>query len=170
MLIQQLRKHFPARFPEWINAGIMATWGAYMILHPEMFTQPATRLVLAGLSDVMWINYPPAAFWGLITLFVGTIRACALFINGAYRRTPLIRMATSAVSAFVWSQVVIGLMKTGIPNVEMVVYAWLVVMDIASAYRAGVDVAIAESQRKQSTTRIEGRGRFHSDSASGVHG
>lgn len=167
MLIQQLRKHFPARFPEWTNSGIMASWGAYVVLHPEIFEQPATRAVLSGLAELTWFGYPPASFWGLITLLVGVIRACALFINGAYSRTPMIRLATSAASAFVWAQIVIGLWKTGIPNVGLVVYSGLVVIDIVSAYRAGLDTAVAEGERRLSAgTRTNNRGGSNRDSNS----
>lgn len=161
MLISQLKYHFPARFPEWMNAGIMASWGAYVLLHQDIFTRPPTSYLFAGLTNWSMAGYEPAAVWGVLTLVVGLIRACALFVNGAYSRTPVIRLATSAFSAFVWSQIVIGLWKTGIPNVGLVVYGWLVVIDMASAYRAGLDAAMAEESRRASLQTREGsRGRF----------
>jgi hypothetical protein len=164
MLIQSLKQHFPARFPEWVNSGILASWGAYVLLHPELFTQEATRHIFAGMAEMVWVDYPPSVVWGLTAFVVGTIRAVALFINGAYSRTPLVRLATSAVSAFVWAQVVIGLF--GVVNAGLIIYSWLVVIDIASAYRAGVDVAIAEKHRRDSRLR-RGIGRVdHSEYSS----
>lgn len=140
MLIQEMRKHFPARMPEWINAGIMATWGAFAVLHPELFD---------GL--VFWWTWTPigepTAFWGLVIFAVGMIRAAALFVNGAYSRTPLIRLGASAISAFVWTQVFVGMWDAN--SRTIIILPWLLVMDLISGYRAGMDVALAEARRRQ---------------------
>lgn len=148
MLIQSLKQHFPARFPEWMMAGIMATWGAYIVLHPHLFTDPQTRPLFQGLADMVWVTgWDPAGVWGGASLVVGLLRACALFVNGAYARTPLVRLATSFISAFIWTQVAIGLARTGIPNTGLVTYSWLVIVDLASAYRAATDAVLAENNR-----------------------
>lgn len=93
-----------------------------------------------------WINLNPESVWGFVAFSVGMARLLALFINGAWARTPLIRLATAAISAFVWTQVVIGLFA--VPNTGLVVYPWLVVIDLVAAYRAGRDAAVAEMHRK----------------------
>lgn len=146
LLIHKLKTHFPARFPEWINSGILISWGAYLILHPEVFTQEATRQIFAGMAAMVWIDAPAFAVWGLVAMTVGFVRATALFVNGAYSRTPIVRLITSALSAFVWAQVLIGMM--GIPNVGLIIYGWLVIMDLTSAYRASMDAAIADRLQK----------------------
>lgn len=159
MIIVSLKQHFPARWPEWFMAGMAFSWGAYLTLHPEVFTNPATRVPLSGLA-AMAGNFPPAALWGLVTVMLGMVRAAALFVNGAFSRTPLIRLMMSFASAFVWTQVCIGLWKSGVPNTGMVVYAGLVVMDIMSAYRATTDTVFAEKVRhdlKQGQRRVERR-------------
>jgi len=46
MLIQSLKQHFPARFPEWMMAGMLSSWGAYVVLHPELFTDPRSTTAL----------------------------------------------------------------------------------------------------------------------------
>lgn len=150
MLVTQLKHHFPARFPEWMNSGIMASWGAYVLLHPDVFSNSPSSYPMAGLESWTFNGYPTGTVWGIITLVVGIVRACALFVNGAYSRTPMIRLTASAVSAFVWSQLIIGLLETGISNVNVVVYSWLLIIDVASAYRAGMDTAIAEESRRAS--------------------
>lgn len=157
MLIVELRKHFPARWPEWFMAGLSFMWGSYVALHPQIFVQPESRVMLSGLTQMAG-SFPPAAVWGLSAVTLGLIRGAALFINGSYTRTPMIRLLMSFLSAFVWTQVVIGLLKTGVPNMGLVVYAGLVVMDIVSAYRAATDTVFAEKVRHDSKQE-ERRGR-----------
>lgn len=157
MLIVSLKQHFPARWPEWFMSAVSFAWGAYMVLHPELFTQDATRDALSGLA-AMAGNFPPAALWGLSAVILGLIRGAALFVNGAYTRTPLIRLIMSFLSAFVWTQVYIGLWKSGVPNMDLVMYGAMVVMDIVSAYRATTDTMFAEKMRrdlKQERSRVE---------------
>lgn len=159
MLIVSLKQHFPARWPEWFMAGMSFSWGCYVVLHPGLFTNPATRASLAGL-EAMAGSFPPAALWGLSTVILGLIRACALFINGAFSRTPMVRLIMSFLSAFIWTQICIGMWKSGVPNTGMVVYSGMVVMDIVSAYRAATDTVFAEKVRhdlKQDHNRVATR-------------
>lgn len=146
MLIVSLKQHFPARLPEWWMSFMLVWWGVYVVLHPGLFVDDATRQVFSGMKD-MARGYDPAAMWGLTALFIGMIRACALFVNGAYTRTPIIRLLMSFLSAFIWTQVCIGLFNSGVANTGIVVYAGLVMMDIVSAYRASTDMVFAEKVR-----------------------
>lgn len=153
MFIRELRRHFPARVPEWVNAFTLTAWGAYVILHPEVFDHPE----FIGLQTLIWFDVSAYAFWGLVALTVGWMRAGALFINGAHSRTPIVRLAASAISAFVWSQIVIGLLVSGKPSAALVMYSSAVIMDLISAYRASSDVAIAEGTRRAARQGAEGR-------------
>lgn len=147
MLIIKLKEHFPARISEWFNGVILTSWGLYLLLHPDLFSSPAMRVITKGMNDMVPFGYNAESVWGLVAFTAGLIRLVALFINGAWSRTPALRMLTAAISAFVWTQVVIGLMT--VPNTGLAVYPWLVVIDIVAAYRAGRDVAISEvAQRK----------------------
>lgn len=146
MLVMNLKTHFPARMSEWANAAILTSWGAYLLLHPGLFDYPGLGIIFAKMKAMVWVDMAPEAVWGFVAFVVGSIRLMALFINGAYSRTPLIRLGTAAVSAFVWTQVVIGLFA--VPNTGLVVYPWLVVIDLIAAYRAGMDAALAEKRRK----------------------
>lgn len=149
MIIKSLKQHFPARFPEWLNAGILAAWGAFVILHPQLFTDPKLVACFEGMVAMSTPFGPPAAVWGLSALFVGVSRGAALLVNGLYLRTPIIRLISSFCSAFIWTQVVLGLLKTGLPMPGIIVYAGLVFADICSAFRAGMDVTYAEKTRRQ---------------------
>lgn len=155
MIIQSLRQHWPSRKMEWLGSGFLMSWGIYVLLHPELFTQDATAQVFAGLAALTDSFSPyPALVWGGLAFAVGLARAVALFINGAYVRTPAIRVVTSFVSIFILTQICLGLFDSGVPNTGLVVYPWLIVADLISAYRAAVDVVYAETVRK---TEKEGR-------------
>ena len=144
MIIRELKRHFPARVPEWVNAWTLVAWGVYVVLHPSLFHQTA----FAGLASMAPKGVEAASFWGLVSITVGWVRVMALFVNGAYSRTPLIRLVMSLTSAFVWSQIVIGFWLTGTPSTGLVMYSSAVLMDLISAYRATCDAAIAEGTRR----------------------
>lgn len=154
MIIQSLRQHWPSRKMEWLGSGFLVSWGIYVLLHPELFTQDATAQVFQGLAALSdpYFRYPAIA-WGGLAFGVGLARAVALFINGAYVRTPAIRVATSFVSIFILTQICLGMWHSGVPNTGIVVYPWLIIADIISAYRAAVDVVYAETVRQQSKDR-----------------
>jgi hypothetical protein len=171
MLIKELRRHFPARLPEWTNAFTMFAWGAYILLHPGIFaTNPAYEAFVAmawtGAEGAQRIHLAENA-WGLVAVLVGMIRAGALFVNGAYYRTPVIRVLTSALSAFVWMQIVIGLWHFGQPSTGLVMYSSAVVLDLISAYRAGCDAATAELTRRGNAGGVR-HGKLGGLSASGA--
>lgn len=162
-IIRSLRQHWPARKLEWLMAGFMLTWGWYVLLHPDLFTNPETASLLSGLADVSapFTAYPALA-WGGVCFLVGLTRGIALFVNGAYTRTPLIRLIASFASMFIVTQITISLWESGVPNTGLVVYPWFVIADLLSAYRAAVDVVHAEKQREvEKETRRAAR---HSDS------
>lgn len=149
MVVRSLKQHWPARKMEWLMSGIMVAWGCYVLLHPGMFTDPDTRVLFGGLAAISDpVTDFPALAWGGVAFVVGMARAIALFVNGAWTRTPLIRVIASFVSMFIFTQIVIGLWQSGVPNTGLVVYPWFVVADLLSAYRAAVDVVHAEKERE----------------------
>jgi hypothetical protein len=159
MIIRSLRQHWPARKLEWLMSGFMIAWGWYVLLHPGLFTDPRTAAVFSGLAS---ISAPftdlPALAWGGACFVVGLGRGIALFVNGAWTRTPLIRLLASFASMFIVTQIIIGLWQSGVPNTGLVVYPWFVIADLLSAYRAAVDVVHAEKQREvQKETRRDPR-------------
>lgn len=152
MIIRELQKHFPARLPEWWNAFTMLAWGYYVLTRHGSLNFPA----FAAFRDMAY-GYNAELFWGSVTMGVGTVRLTALFVNGSYSRTPFVRLAASAASAFVWMQVVLGLWAFGFPAPGIVIYSSLVGLDLISAYRASVDAVIA-IETKRSRVMGEKRG------------
>lgn len=149
MLIQSLKTHFSARKMEWIGAGMTGTWGYYVITHPQLFTAPATAPLWQGMIRVAeFFGQPPVSI-GIMAMLTGILRGGALFINGAYEKTPLIRLLTAFASAYLWTSVSVGFVLSGVANTGLVIYPWLVVMDIVSGYHAGYDLVIAENTARQ---------------------
>ena len=150
MMIKSLRQHWPARKMEWMMTFLVSAWGAYMLVHPAMFVSAATAAPLAALADVaaQWGSDDPALFWGAGALAMGILRGVALFVNGAYTRTPIGRLVAAFASMFIFTQVSIALYRSGVPNLDLILYPWLVAVDMLSAYRAGQDAVYAEMQRR----------------------
>jgi len=128
-------KHFQARFAEWLNAGILFFWGMYVLMHPGMMTAPGVAALWTGLLSIA-----SEQTWGMLALIVGLTRGMALYINGAHRRTPMIRLIASFFSAFIITQIVVGMLNGGAPNTGLIVYPALIIADIYSAFRASADM------------------------------
>jgi hypothetical protein len=161
MIIRSLRSYWPVRKIEWIMAGFLASWGMYILLHPAIFYSPATAKAYAGLAYLSSGLHPnPAFVWGSAALLIGSLRGLALFINGAYTRTPLIRLMTSFASMFIVTQIVIGLWQSGVSNPGLIAYSWFVIADLTAAHMSAIDVALAEKRRHELKGSRRGRSDF----------
>jgi len=150
MIIRSIKEHWPSRTLEWLMAGFLLNWGLYVLLHPEMFTNAGTSQIFAGMVGMSnWISEYPALVWGGAAFLTGLLRGLALFVNGAYVRTPMIRVIASFASMFIVTQIIVGLYRTGVPQTGLVTYSWLVVADLISAYRAAHDAVFAEKKRQE---------------------
>ena len=140
IMIQKFRQHFETRAIEWGMSFWAITWGLQCLLHPEVFTSSVT----GPLNQHMLHTFEPlagayaATALGLFAFCIGVARACALYINGMWRQTPMIRMITSALSAFVVSNIFFSLMQ-GPPTLGLVTYGWLFAADCFSGFRAARD-------------------------------
>lgn len=140
MIIVEAKRHFQLRAIEWWSAGLMACWGFYTILVPSMFIEnPAFQSLLL---------FAPQQVWGLVAFVVGLLRLVALTINGFWYRTPAVRWLTSMVSTLVWFLITSALFNSPVLNPGVVVYGWLVLADIYSAFRSASDFVEAAAQRE----------------------
>src|ERR1043166_7395273 len=80
------------RSVEWMLAAMMLAWGIGLMLPGDTMTLPQYRLLGALAPDPVW------AAW---SISIGTVRIVALYVNGAWRRTPLIR-APGAIVGMIW--------------------------------------------------------------------
>lgn len=141
-----MKQHFEVRAIEWGMAGWAVMWGLQALLMPEIFTNPVSGPITSKmLYTVQWAGSNAIIVLGLAVFLIGLFRATALFINGLWTRTPLVRLATSALSAFLLMNIVIGLSQ-GPPNFGVVTYLSLFFADCFSAYRASRDYLIAQGE------------------------
>jgi hypothetical protein len=145
-------QHFQARFAEWQNATILTIWGSYVILHPGMFVAPKSGAIFIGL-----ISVASQETWGMMALLVGVCRAAALYINGKHARTPAIRLISSFFSAFIITQIFVGLLNSGTPTTGLAVYPVLILADIYSAFRASADMTFVARQGLEMSDSAESR-------------
>jgi hypothetical protein len=138
----QMKKHFEARSPEWFNGLLLSVWGSFLILNPGIFDGPAAYS-FSGMKDLA-----PQELWGFGALVIGMVRLTALFINGQWGITPIIRVVTSFLSVFVWFWICVGLFRTGSPQTGMVIYPALMLADMFSAFRAASDAYEAEALKR----------------------
>lgn len=141
IVLGNMKKHFEARAIEWGMAGWAITWGLQVLFNPEVFTSSVTGpLNIHMLHTLEFVFSREVAFHvlGFLALFVGIVRATALYINGRWKQTPMIRMITSALSAFVVSNVVFSLMQ-GPATLGVITYGWLFLADCFSGFRAARD-------------------------------
>lgn len=110
------------RMPEWIAAMLMLSAAIHTYCAGTLY-----QSVGYDLFDAFHIDRG----YGLAAMFlIGIVRTTALTINGAWKRTPMIRANCSGISAMYFGLLFLG----GYPVV------WpLIVGDIISSYQAGQD-------------------------------
>lgn len=153
MVVSTTWQHFQVRFSEWFAAFALFGWGVYLIVHPGMMLDSRVAALWTGMVAIM-----SQESWGLIAVLTGACRLGALYVNGHHTRTPAVRLVASFFSAFVWTQVSIGLWKAGVPNTGIWVYPCLVVADIYSAFRASGDVTLVSKRLHGSNEESESAG------------
>jgi hypothetical protein len=125
-----------ARAIEWLSAAIMLVWGITLALPGDSVAQPHfSAFRHAHLTEGMM-----AAVFGI----VGAARVVALYINGRWPKSPIIRIIGATAGAVLWSQVAWYLcsgtwLLSGIPNAGVGTYAALAIADLFSISRAAFD-------------------------------
>lgn len=132
------------RSVEWLLACLMLTWGVILLAPSESFTLPAYRwLATMGEERV----------WGGLALGIGTLRVAALYVNGSWRRTPLIR-AFGAVVCLMWWVSVGALLIFGVePGKPLpagfAFYPVFALFEAYSCYRSGLDAREYDALRRR---------------------
>jgi hypothetical protein len=91
------------RSVEWLLAGLMIAWGIGLMLPGNTMDLEQFRYLGALAPEPVW------AAW---SISIGGLRLVALYINGSYYRTPLIR-ATCSVLGIIWWMVLGYLLQIG---------------------------------------------------------
>lgn len=81
------------RSTEWMLACLLLVWG-YRLVSPEDFFDGPTYIVMASLGNEVT--------WGVAAMGCAMFRLMALYINGWWRRTPIIRCAGAIAGGSFW--------------------------------------------------------------------
>lgn len=135
-LRHQLSTHMQDRALEWFSALVMLSWGMVLAMPGDTMAGPAyAAFHRFGTTE---------DFWAWAFGMMGGIRLVALYINGRWPRTPVIRMVCATFGAMSWAQVSWMLtegtyLKSGIATTGTAVYGILALADLFSIFRAAFD-------------------------------
>lgn len=130
MLIVRFRQTFRERAMEWLVSAGLTGWGLIVIESPGLFARP----YFAALAQI-W----PQWAWGWAAFMIGLMRLAVLFINGAWRRTPMFRQIGCGFGLLVWSCLLFGALSVDYRAPGAATYATLFLMDAVSLSFAAAD-------------------------------
>ena len=124
-----------SRALEWLLAGMMVLWGVGLMMPWDSFGGPTYRHLAALAAQPVW---------GAFSLAIGLIRIAALYYNGGWHRTPLLRLL-GALLGTVWWAVLLWLIwlsarEAGLPAATFW-YPGLIAAELYACDRTGRDVA-----------------------------
>ncbi|GJE06345.1 hypothetical protein AOPFMNJM_1661 [Methylobacterium jeotgali] len=123
---------YPDRAIEWLFTALMLAWGGWLLMPWDTFKSPQYALLAAIAGE---------SVWGAWSVSIGLIRAAALYVNGAHRRTPAIR-AFCAMLGFVWWLVLAYLFLTMPGAPPFAGFSWypvLMVFEVMCIWRSAAD-------------------------------
>ena len=127
---------------EWLFSAMMVAWGVYLMLPLNTFAAPQYAL-LAALAE--------EKVWGIWSVSIGVMRMVALYINGAVRQTPIVRMG-GALFGVVWWAVLTWLFLTAPSGVTPAGVVWYPIFALAEMYsvlRSAGDAWISGAFRRE---------------------
>lgn len=126
----------PQRAVEYLLAWLMVGWGATLVATDAIMTTSLYGPLLAIMSEEAW---------GWFAILIGVARILSLAVNGAWRRTPLLRFAGAALGLMGW--LVLGALylvavRQGATPVPMLgFFPGLIFFECYSCYRCGIDMS-----------------------------
>lgn len=131
-LVNSISRYFyvhPERYVELQNALILLLLSVFVLSHPA-------KLEVSTAYDLFLVLGAEKSAVIFLMGVIGVVRIAALIINGAWRRSPLIRGGCSIASAGML--IIVGFsFWPAIP---------LAITDVISAYKAGVDARAASGK------------------------
>lgn len=133
--------HEQGRAAEWVTSLVMLDFGLTLLLPGETMSISSSYAAFRslGLDD---------AALGAPVVAVALMRIAALYINGNWRRTPLLRGVGAVIGAVFFASLLASFSfpkLTGIADAwnTGTTYAVLALFDLFSSYRAGADAGRA---------------------------
>lgn len=138
-VFSDIRRHFPARVPEWIMAIPLIGWAFVLTVDRSTFETASSFGVIAEYGDEQ--------FWANVCMLAATMRLLALIVNGtfkSFRYSPHLRAFASAAAAVFWGQITLGIFvawatMNGV-GTGFFAYGTFTIFEISNAYRARRDV------------------------------
>lgn len=134
------------RIPEWATSFIMLFFGVSLLL-------PGETMAIKGYGNMAFNNYGDAGIGSIMTL-LGVLRIIALYINGNWKRTPLIRMVGAVLGVQMFLAISVSLAipfltRDMAPNTAWGTYLVLAVLDTHAVWRASKDARRVYDAGKQ---------------------
>lgn len=127
--------HFRVRALEWGLSWIMCAIGLCLFIPFPTLDQPAFAPMREWGNDI---------FWGSLLVALSTIRTIALWRNGAWTPSPIIRAITAAISTGIWALFALGLYEA---YVLLPIFIGFVFADTYSVGRAATDARLTRDER-----------------------
>jgi hypothetical protein len=131
-------KHFATRATEWGCTAVLFLWGVRLTLFDDdVFGASASMIELRRVFS--------EDAWGAMCFVVGSLRICALILNGTFegewysRFSPHVRSVMAFLSCFFWLTITLGIISAGMPSTGICVYPVLLAGDIWNTGRALID-------------------------------
>jgi hypothetical protein len=142
---------YPDRLVEWLFASMMVAWGAWLLVPQwNTFVWPQYDALNELASEPVW---------GVFSVSVGVVRMAALFINGSWGRTPLLRLIGSGMG-MIWWLVLIYLFllsPQSNPPAGYAFYPVFVAFEAISSWRSAADAFHSRAFSKPRLPRILSR-------------
>lgn len=127
--------HFRVRALEWGLSWIMLAIGL-CLFHPYgTLDQPAFEPIRQWGDDI---------FWGIVLSVLSLVRISALWRNGGWEPSPIIRAVCSVFSSAIWALFALGLANA---FVLLPIFIGFVLADIYSVGRAATDARLSRDER-----------------------
>lgn len=137
--------HFRHRVLEWGLGFVTVTIALTLFNEYPTLNQPALIELTRIASEEVW---------AVALLVVGMARLGALWINGAWRRSPWIRFVTSLFSAVVWLQITLGMMRVEMVTLGIAIFPWFLIAEGYSIWRAVYDARLASELAKKTPPAV----------------
>lgn len=132
------------RAAEWLTSSVLLVMALILAVPGETMAAPTFRVLLdLGLDD--------AALSAPIAL-LGTARLAALYINGAWRRSPMLRMIGAILGSMIFGVLAVAfalpsLIHGAALSIISGVFFVMALFDALAAHRSGADVRLAAVPR-----------------------
>lgn len=118
---------------EWISAGVIMGCGVLLAMPGATFQNSMAYRAFELIA--------PENIWAAFCVSVGLLRMAALWINGSWRRSPLLRGATSVLGVGFWVLCISLILHVSLPGPAMTLSLFLgfLAIDLICAWRSGRD-------------------------------